>query len=118
MISSINNSSDLAKISVNKKVISKIENRDSFNDKLNKSIEIVEKSSSKKEKVTTMTVVKVARDKQDMRFDLPITGKGTLTMMKRAGVKVLAIESGKTIILDMEDFIERANKNALVVVAI
>ncbi len=71
-----------------------------------------------KEKVTTITAVKVARDKQDMRFDLPIIGKNTIKMMKTAGVRVLAIESGKTLILDKEEVIETANKNNISIIAI
>lgn len=71
-----------------------------------------------KDKISTITAVKVARDKQDMRFDLPIIGKNTINMMKRAGVKVLAIESGKTIILDKEIVIDRANKNNISIIGI
>lgn len=45
------------------------------------------------------TVVKVAKPHQDMRFDVPTIGPGTLRSMHEAGGRVLAIESGRTIVL-------------------
>ena len=45
-------------------------------------------------------VVKVAKPQQDMRFDVPAVGTSTIETMKKAGARVLAIEAGKTILLD------------------
>ena len=45
-------------------------------------------------------VVKVAKPQQDMRFDVPTIGMLTLQTMVYAGAKVLAMEAGRTIILD------------------
>jgi hypothetical protein len=64
------------------------------------------------------TVVKVAKPQQDMRFDVPTIGLLTLESMCQAGGRVLAVEAGKTIIVDQPQVIEFANRNRLVVVAV
>ncbi|MFH1268653.1 MAG: UDP-2,3-diacylglucosamine diphosphatase LpxI [Planctomycetota bacterium] len=64
------------------------------------------------------TVVKVAKPQQDMRFDVPTVGLGTLQTMLDAGARVLAIEAGKTIVLDQEKVVDFANRNKLIVVAL
>jgi DUF1009 family protein len=47
-----------------------------------------------------MTVVKVAKPQQDLRFDMPTIGVGTLASLAEAGAAVLAIEAGRTILID------------------
>jgi DUF1009 family protein len=64
------------------------------------------------------TVVKVAKPQQDMRFDVPTIGLGTLETLHTAGGNVLAIEAGRTILLDQESVIDYADRNGLVIVAI
>lgn len=64
------------------------------------------------------TVVKVAKPKQDMRFDVPTIGMGTLEGMVAAGAAVLAIEAGKTILLDAEQVIDYANRHRIAIVAL
>lgn len=64
------------------------------------------------------TVVKVAKPQQDMRFDVPTVGVGTIETMAEAGGKVLAIEAGKTIILDEAEVIAAANRNKISVIAV
>jgi DUF1009 family protein len=64
------------------------------------------------------TVVKVAKPQQDMRFDVPTVGIGTLQTILAAGGKVLAIEAGRTIIVDQPEVVALANANKLVVVAL
>jgi DUF1009 family protein len=64
------------------------------------------------------TVVKVAKPQQDMRFDVPTIGRGTLETMLSAGARVLAIEAGRTIVLDQAEFVQFADQHKLVVVAI
>ncbi len=64
------------------------------------------------------TVVKTAKPQQDMRFDVPAIGRRTLQTMIEAGAKVLAVEAGRTVILDEPDLIDFANRNRLIVVAI
>jgi len=64
------------------------------------------------------TVVKVAKPQQDMRFDVPTIGLGTLQTMVEAGGRVLAIEAGKTIILEQQKVVDFAQRHKLVVVAV
>jgi hypothetical protein len=46
------------------------------------------------------TVVKVSKPGQDMRFDVPVVGSGTLESMAEAGAAVLALDAGRTLIID------------------
>jgi DUF1009 family protein len=64
------------------------------------------------------TVVKVAKPQQDMRFDVPTIGLGTLQTMLQAGARVLAIEAEKTIVLDRPQVVDFADRNQLVIVAL
>ena len=64
------------------------------------------------------TVVKVAKPSQDMRFDVPTIGIGTLQAMKQAGAKVLAVEAGRTILLDRPEVAAYARRHALQIVAL
>jgi DUF1009 family protein len=54
-------------------------------------------------------ILKVARPKQDFRFDVPIVGEATLRTMQEAGASVLALEAGKTLLLEKEHLVELAN---------
>jgi DUF1009 family protein len=69
-------------------------------------------------KAGRFTVVKVAKPQQDMRFDVPTIGRGTLETMLESGGEVLAIEAGKTILLDEPEVIEFANQHKMVVVSL
>ena len=64
------------------------------------------------------TVVKVAKPQQDMRFDVPTIGVGTLQTIKEAGGTVLAVEADKTIIIDEGEVFAFANQNGIKVIAI
>ncbi len=64
------------------------------------------------------TVVKTAKPQQDMRFDVPTIGLGTLETIVAAGGRVLAIEADKTIVLDEPELVEFANRHKLTVVAL
>ena len=64
------------------------------------------------------TIVKVAKPQQDMRFDVPTVGVRTLRTMVAAGAKVLAIEAGRTILLDDAEFRTYAAEHKLAVVAL
>ena len=61
-------------------------------------------------------IVKVAKPKQDMRFDVPVVGVATIDAMKKAGATVISIDAGKTLIVDGEKFFEAANAAGIVVV--
>lgn len=63
-------------------------------------------------------VVKVARPKQDMRFDVPAIGLETLKSAVESGISVIAIEAGRTILFDGKDFIRSANQHKLAIVAV
>jgi DUF1009 family protein len=64
------------------------------------------------------TVVKVAKPQQDMRFDVPTIGVNTIESLRQAGGRVLAIEAGKTIVLDEADTVALANRYGLTIVAL
>lgn len=64
------------------------------------------------------TVVKVAKPNQDMRFDVPTIGPGTLDSMAAAHARVLAVEAGRTILLDREAFCRVAEARRISVVAV
>jgi DUF1009 family protein len=63
------------------------------------------------------TVVKVAKPQQDMRFDVPTIGMGTLQTLLAAGGRVLAIEADKTIVIDEPQVVEFAERNGIMIVA-
>jgi len=64
------------------------------------------------------TVVKVAKPGQDMRFDVPVVGPGTIAAMGEAGARVLAVDAGHTLLLDKADFLARADEAGLAVVGL
>jgi DUF1009 family protein len=64
------------------------------------------------------TVVKVAKPQQDMRFDVPTIGLGTLRSMVEAGGQVLAVEAGKTIVVDEAEVVSFAKRHRLTLIAI
>jgi DUF1009 family protein len=64
------------------------------------------------------TVVKVAKPQQDMRFDVPTIGCQTIKTLHEAGGRVLAVEAGRTIILDQPQVIELADRLGIAVVAV
>ncbi len=55
-----------------------------------------------------LTVVKCAKPKQDMRFDVPVIGPTTIGKMQRANATALAVEAGKTLLLDREELLRAA----------
>lgn len=65
-----------------------------------------------------ITIVKVSKPKQDMRFDIPVVGLNTVKNLVKAGAKVLAIEADKTIFIDREQSIELAEKKGISIVAV
>ncbi len=65
-----------------------------------------------------IVVVKMARPSQDMRFDIPVVGPKTLETLSQAKAAVLAIEAGKTLMLQREIFLKRADESKLAVVGV
>jgi UDP-2,3-diacylglucosamine hydrolase len=63
-----------------------------------------------------VTVVKVAKPGQDMRFDVPVVGVATVDAMRAAGATVLSIDAGKTLMLDGPAMIHAADAVNIVIV--
>ena len=63
-------------------------------------------------------VVKVAQEDHDMRFDIPVVGVRTLKSMRRAGCRCLALEAGRSILLEREQVVEAANASGIALVAV
>jgi UDP-2,3-diacylglucosamine hydrolase len=64
-----------------------------------------------------LTVVKLPKPKQDMRFDVPVIGLRTLETMIHAGASCLAIEAERTLLFDREAMIRRADEAEIAIVA-
>ena len=64
-----------------------------------------------------LTVVKVAKPKQDMRFDVPVIGVRTIETMEAAGATCLAIEAKRTLIFDRDGVLARARAAQVAIVA-
>jgi UDP-2,3-diacylglucosamine hydrolase len=64
-----------------------------------------------------LTVVKVAKPNQDMRFDVPVIGQSTVETMIRAGATCLSIEAGRTLLFDREALLKRASDVGITIVA-
>jgi UDP-2,3-diacylglucosamine hydrolase len=65
-----------------------------------------------------LTVVKVAKPNQDMRFDVPVIGIGTLETMLRAGASCLSVEAGRTLLFDREALLRRADEENIAMIAV
>jgi UDP-2,3-diacylglucosamine hydrolase len=65
-----------------------------------------------------LCIVKLAKPKQDLRFDVPTIGLLTIETMVRCGVSAMAIEARKTLMIDREELIERANTVNIAIVAV
>jgi hypothetical protein len=57
-----------------------------------------------------LTVVKIAKPNQDMRFDVPVVGIKTIDVMRSAGATCLAVDAGRCLFLDGQDVIETADR--------
>ncbi|HVN94721.1 MAG TPA: UDP-2,3-diacylglucosamine diphosphatase LpxI [Terracidiphilus sp.] len=64
-----------------------------------------------------LTVVKVAKPNQDMRFDVPVIGISTIETMIRAGATCLSIESGRTLLFDRDALLSRAAQAGIAILA-
>jgi UDP-2,3-diacylglucosamine hydrolase len=65
----------------------------------------------------SLTVVKVAKPNQDMRFDVPVIGLATIETMRSAGATCLAIEAGRTLIFDRDAIVAAADRADISVIA-
>jgi DUF1009 family protein len=65
-----------------------------------------------------LTVVKVAKPNQDMRFDVPVIGISTVETMIRAGASCLSVEAGRTLLFDRNALLKRAAEAGIAIVAV
>ena len=65
-----------------------------------------------------LTVVKIAKPDQDMRFDVPVVGVPTIESMIASGASCLCLTAGKTLMFDREAMIALANENKIAIVAV
>jgi len=64
-----------------------------------------------------LTIVKVAKPNQDMRFDVPVIGIGTIEAMIRAGASCLSVEAGRTLLFDRDSLLQRASQAGIAIVS-
>jgi UDP-2,3-diacylglucosamine hydrolase len=65
-----------------------------------------------------LTVVKVAKPQQDMRFDVPVIGMRTIDAMLGAGATCLSVEAGRTLLFDRDALLRRASAENIAIVAV
>jgi DUF1009 family protein len=63
-----------------------------------------------------LTVVKVAKPDQDMRFDVPVVGVPTIEAMIKAGATCLSVTAGKTLIFDRDEMLKLADHNKICII--
>ncbi|MGQ0810407.1 MAG: LpxI family protein [Nitrospiraceae bacterium] len=63
-------------------------------------------------------VVKRCKPQQDLRFDLPAVGPGTIDVMESVKASVLALEAGRSVLLDREEMLRKAEQAGIAVVGI
>ena len=62
-------------------------------------------------------MVKVTKPKQDMRFDVPVIGVETIRIAAEARLRVIAVEAGKTLLLERDAIVDLANRSGISIVA-
>ncbi len=65
----------------------------------------------------SLTVVKVAKPNQDMRFDVPVVGVPTIETMLAAGATCLCVEAGRTLLFDLAAMVRLADESGISIVA-
>ncbi len=63
-----------------------------------------------------LTVVKVAKPNQDMRFDVPVVGVATIETMRAAGATCLCVEAGRTLLFDLAAMVQVADAAGIAIV--
>jgi DUF1009 family protein len=63
-----------------------------------------------------LTLVKVARRREHLLFDVPTVGADTIPVMRQTGATALAVEAGRTLMLDRDRMIEAANEAGIAIV--
>ncbi len=65
-----------------------------------------------------LTVIKVSKPKQDMRFDVPVVGPPTILSMVKAGATALVLDAGRTLLVDRPRLTESADENGIAIEAL
>jgi len=63
----------------------------------------------------SLRLVKVSRRRRHLLFDVPVAGPGTIAVMRETGATVLAVDAGRTLLLDREEMMEAADRCGLAV---
>jgi len=66
----------------------------------------------------SLTVIKVSKPRQDMRFDIPVVGLSTIKQMTEFGATALVIDAQRTLVLDKEEMVKEADRQDIAVVAL
>ncbi len=65
-----------------------------------------------------LTVVKIAKPDQDMRFDVPVVGLPTIESMAASGATCLCLTAGKTLMFDRQEMVKHADRHKIAIVAV
>ncbi len=65
-----------------------------------------------------LTIIKVSKPKQDMRFDIPVIGLATVENMIASGATALVIDGQRCLIFDKEEIVKAADAHDIAVVAL
>jgi len=65
-----------------------------------------------------LTLVKMARRREHLLFDVPVVGAATIPVMRETGTTVAAIEAGRTLMLDREEMLAAANQAGIAIVGL
>jgi UDP-2,3-diacylglucosamine hydrolase len=65
-----------------------------------------------------VTIIKVSKPKQDMRFDIPVIGLATLKTMIESGATALVIDANCTLVFDREELLDTANRHSIAIVGL
>jgi DUF1009 family protein len=65
-----------------------------------------------------LTLVKAARRREHLLFDVPVVGFSTIPVMRETGTTALGVEAGRTLMLDKESMIEAANEAGIAIIGI
>ncbi len=67
---------------------------------------------------TNLTVIKVSKPRQDMRFDVPVVGASTVRTMVESGATALVLDAHRTLVLDREELVRLADRNRIAIVGL
>src|SRR5215469_1286370 len=62
-----------------------------------------------------LTLVKVARGREHLLFDVPVVGAATIPVMRETGATALAVEAGRTLLLDRDQMLAAANESGIAI---